>query len=48
MEKSDVESVKYVDYKEAFLPFALVGRRRDVDRRRSAVVSSGFSENCHK
>ena len=25
MEKSDVESVKYVDYKEAFLPFALVG-----------------------
>jgi Ca-activated chloride channel family protein len=25
MEKSDVESVKYVDYKEAFLPFAFFG-----------------------
>jgi Ca-activated chloride channel family protein len=25
MEKTDIESVKYVDYKEAFLPFAMLG-----------------------
>lgn len=25
LEKSDIESVKYVDYKEAFLPFAMLG-----------------------